>query len=115
MNAAVVVQETQVQQIDTAAAQTNEHVSKANEELTGAVDKSRAARRKKWICLGIVGKSQSPFFKLRFSSGMQRSSSIEMRVYLTGYFSPHFSRYYHSHRCHNRHCYCGPERQSLRY
>ena len=27
-----------------------------NEQLTNAVDKARAARRKKWICLGILGK-----------------------------------------------------------
>lgn len=25
-----------------------------NEQLTGAVDKARAARKKKWICLGIL-------------------------------------------------------------
>jgi syntaxin 1B/2/3 len=55
LEAAVVQQEPAVTQIEQRGEEVNEHVAKANTELTGAVDKARAARRKKWWCLGIVG------------------------------------------------------------
>lgn len=51
----VVQQEPAVAQIEQKGEEVNEHVTKANVELDGAVKKARAARRKKWICLGIVG------------------------------------------------------------
>jgi syntaxin 1B/2/3 len=57
MNVMVVQQEATVQQIDHQAENVNQDVTNANTQLTGAVDKARAARKKKWICLGIVGKS----------------------------------------------------------
>ncbi|KAH0836179.1 hypothetical protein AYO21_08618 [Fonsecaea monophora] len=54
LEALVVQQEPAVTQIEEQGEQVAEHVSKANVELEGAVVKARAARRKKWMCLGIV-------------------------------------------------------------
>lgn len=56
LNEKIIVQEAQVQQIETQAQAVETDVAGANVELAGAVTKARAARRKKWICLGIVGK-----------------------------------------------------------
>lgn len=55
----VVQQEPAVTQIEQRGEEVTEHVAKANIELGGAVEKARAARRKKWWCLGIVGESRS--------------------------------------------------------
>lgn len=55
----VVQQEPAVTQIEQRGEEVTEHVAKANIELGGAVEKARAARRKKWWCLGIVGESSS--------------------------------------------------------
>lgn len=55
LEAAVVQQEPAVTQIEQRGEEVNEHVADANTQLTGAVDKARAARRKKWWCLGIAG------------------------------------------------------------
>ena len=57
MEAAVVQQEAPIEHIDNKAEDTVVHLDKGNEQLNQAVDKARSARRKKWICLGIVGKS----------------------------------------------------------
>ncbi|KAL6250515.1 hypothetical protein RBB50_002817 [Rhinocladiella similis] len=54
LEALVVQQEPAVTQIEQRGEEVTEHVSKANNELDGAVKKARAARRKKWMCLGIV-------------------------------------------------------------
>ncbi|KAL9599148.1 MAG: hypothetical protein Q9219_004014 [cf. Caloplaca sp. 3 TL-2023] len=54
VDAAIVEQEAPVQQIEKQAEQTHEHVTGGNKHLDGAIDKARAIRRKKWICLGIV-------------------------------------------------------------
>ena len=54
----VVQQEPAVAQIEQKGEEVNDHVSKANVELDGAVKKAAAARRKKWICLGIAGMLQ---------------------------------------------------------
>lgn len=54
LEALVVQQEPAVTQIEQRGEEVTEHVAKANTELEGAVVKARAARRKKWICLGIV-------------------------------------------------------------
>jgi len=54
LEALVVQQEPAVTQIEQRGEEVQEHVAKANNELTGAVDKARAARRKKWMCLGLV-------------------------------------------------------------
>lgn len=55
LEALVVQQEPAVTQIEQRGEEVTEHVAKANNELEGAVVKARAARRKKWMCLGIVG------------------------------------------------------------
>ena len=55
MEAAVVQQEPAIEHIDNKAEDTVQHVHKGNEQLDSAVDKARSARKKKWICLGIVG------------------------------------------------------------
>ena len=55
MEAAVVQQEPAVEIIDTKAEDTHMNISKGNEHLDQAVVKAAAARRKKWICLGICG------------------------------------------------------------
>ena len=57
MEAAVVQQEAPIEHIDAKAEDTVVHLDKGNEQLNQAVDKARSARRKKWICLGIFGKS----------------------------------------------------------
>ena len=57
MEAAVVQQEAPIEHIDAKAEDTVVHLNKGNEQLNQAVDKARSARRKKWICLGILGKS----------------------------------------------------------
>ena len=55
MNALVVQQEPVVERVDQQAEAVHENVDRANTELNGAVKKARAARRKKWYCLGIIG------------------------------------------------------------
>ena len=55
MEAAVVQQEPAIEHIDAKAEDTVVHLDKGNEQLNQAVDKARSARRKKWICFGIVG------------------------------------------------------------
>ena len=60
MNALVVQQEPVVEQINQQSEVVQENVSHGNVQLDGAIKKARAARRKKWICLGIVGE----FFRI---------------------------------------------------
>lgn len=60
LDALVVQQEAPVAQIEQRGEEVTEHVAKANTELDGAVKKARAARKKKWICLGIGGKQIFP-------------------------------------------------------
>ena len=55
LEALVVQQEPAVTQIEQKGEEVTENVGKGNVELDGAIVKARAARRKKWICLGIVG------------------------------------------------------------
>ena len=57
MQAAVVQQEPAIEHIDAKAEDTVIHLDKGNQQLDQAVVKARSARRKKWICLGIVSKS----------------------------------------------------------
>jgi hypothetical protein len=51
----VVQQEPAVTQIEQKGEEVTDNVGRGNTELDGAIKKARAARRKKWICLGIVG------------------------------------------------------------
>ena len=57
LDALVVQQEAAVTSIEARGEEVTDHVTKANVELDGAVKKARAARKKKWICLGIAGES----------------------------------------------------------
>jgi len=51
----VVQQEPMVQNIEQKAEETNQHLEAGNVHVGKAVDSARAARKKKWICLGICG------------------------------------------------------------
>jgi len=50
----VVEQEAAVTQIDDKGEEVTQNVGQANTQLDGAIKKARAARRKKWYCLGIA-------------------------------------------------------------
>ncbi|KAK5126763.1 hypothetical protein LTR85_009697 [Meristemomyces frigidus] len=54
LDAAVVQQEPLVQNIEQKAEETNTHLEAGNVHVEKAVGSARAARKKKWICLGIV-------------------------------------------------------------
>jgi len=54
LDAAVVQQEPLVQNIEQKAEETNTHLAAGNAHVGTAVKSARAARKKKWICLGIV-------------------------------------------------------------
>lgn len=55
LDAIVVQQEPMVQNIEQKAEETNTHVEAGNVHLDKGVSSARAARKKKWICLGICG------------------------------------------------------------
>lgn len=74
LDALVVQQEAQVTQIEQRGEEVREDVTRANVELDGAVVKARAARKKKWICLGIAGKF-SPLFAFRVSFAFWATNS----------------------------------------
>lgn len=57
LDAIVVQQEPLVQNIEQKAEETNTHLEAGNVHVDKAVTSARAARKKKWICLGIIGKS----------------------------------------------------------
>ena len=59
MDAVVVQQGAAVDRIEDQADQTVGDLQGANKQVGIAVDKARAARKKKWICLGICGKYAS--------------------------------------------------------
>ena len=63
MEAAVIEQEPAVMDIEQKGEDTVVNLGKGNEQLDEAVKKARSARKKKWICLGIVGTSHSPLSK----------------------------------------------------
>ncbi|MDI1490879.1 MAG: hypothetical protein OHK93_002084 [Ramalina farinacea] len=54
MEAAVIEQEPAVMDIEQKGEETVTNIGKGNEQLDDATKKARAARKKKWICLGIV-------------------------------------------------------------
>ena len=68
LDALVVQQEAQVTSIEQRGEEVQDNVLKGNVELGGAVDKARAARKKKWICFGIGGKSSFHLQHLSSSS-----------------------------------------------
>ena len=74
LEAAVVQQEPAVTQIEHRGEEVTEHVAKANTELTGAVDKAHAARKKKLWCLGIAGMYSGPVIGKTMLTTLQCSS-----------------------------------------
>jgi syntaxin 1B/2/3 len=78
LEALVVQQEPAVTQIEQRGEEVTEHVAKANTELEGAVVKARAARRKKWYCLGIVGEYFALPCGVRLLTVIQCSSSLSL-------------------------------------
>ncbi|KAI7180770.1 hypothetical protein KC331_g5951 [Hortaea werneckii] len=54
LDAIVVQQEPLVENIESKAEETNTHLEAGNVHVEKAVTSARAARKKKWICLGIV-------------------------------------------------------------
>lgn len=59
LDAIVVQQEAPIMAIEQKAEETNQHLEAGNVEVGKAVVSARAARKKKWICLGICGTSSS--------------------------------------------------------
>lgn len=57
MEAAVVTQEPAIENIEDKTENTVVNLNQGNKHLDGAVVKARSARRKKWICFWIVGRS----------------------------------------------------------
>lgn len=55
LDALVVEQEIPIQNIEQKAEETNTHLEQGTIHVGKAVDSARAARKKKWICLGICG------------------------------------------------------------
>lgn len=55
MNAVVVQQEADVMRIEDSGQQAVDNLEQGGKQVEEAVIKGRAARKKKWICLGIVG------------------------------------------------------------
>jgi syntaxin 1B/2/3 len=60
LDAIVVQQEAPIMAIEQKAEDTNMHLEAGNVEVGKAVNSARAARKKKWICLGICGKYSKP-------------------------------------------------------
>jgi syntaxin 1B/2/3 len=59
MDTLVVQQEVAIAQIEQKGEEVVEHLDKGNEELVVAVKSAKAARKKKWWCLGICGTLRS--------------------------------------------------------
>jgi syntaxin 1B/2/3 len=83
MDTLVVQQEEFVTNIEQKAEETVENFDKGNEEIGTAITTARKTRKKKWICLAIVGKSQD-------------SGDFSTHIVLTF----HLSSCYHYHCCH---------------
>ena len=82
LDALVVQQEAAVTSIEARGEEVTDHVTKANVELDGAVKKARAARKKKWICLGIAGESV-PILRLALQRFFQRTTTCCVAAFLT--------------------------------
>lgn len=57
LDAVVIQQDAAVQNIEQQGEQVEENVAKANVQIDGAIGSARAARKKKFWCLGIASKS----------------------------------------------------------
>lgn len=58
LDAIIVEQEVPIMAIEQKAEETHTHLEAGNVHVEKAVGSARAARKKKWICLGIVGESK---------------------------------------------------------
>lgn len=65
VEAAVVQQEPAVEEIETKAGVISDNVGKANNEIDGAIAKTRSRNRKKWIVLWIIGMYISKYYTMR--------------------------------------------------
>ena len=93
LNAQVVQQEAAVMQVDQKGEQVTENVGRANQEMSGAVDKARSRNRKKWWCLLVV----------RMSSSLFDRTQVEGWSSLTSCCSTHHHRRRH-HRSRRHGC-----------
>ncbi|KAM7191118.1 t-SNARE [Naviculisporaceae sp. PSN 640] len=55
LNTLIVEQDVKITQIEQKSEEVVENLDKGNEEIAVAIDTARKTRKKKWICLGIVG------------------------------------------------------------
>jgi hypothetical protein len=74
LESSVIQQEPAVTNIQQQGEQVEENVAKANVEIDGAIVSAKAARRKKFWCLGIASKSHS-LRPQRISSSLPQSLS----------------------------------------
>ena len=86
-------QEPLVEKIEQQAETVQEDLVKGNEEMTHAVTSARAARKKKWICLGIVGK----FFWFLATVGLETSGRL---IGASSYHCHHHCRRSRLYGCH---------------
>ena len=69
---AIVEQDAAFEQIDQQGEEVHQNVSKAEVQMDSAIKHARAARKKKWICLGII----STFYLLEVRSWITRQSML---------------------------------------
>lgn len=95
----VVQQEAQVTRIEQTGEEVLDNANKGNTELDGAVKKARSARKKKWICLGIAGKSSCSPTLLSLSNCNLCPVFVPpfCLILLFCAFSGHFDRHSHNH------------------
>lgn len=94
LDAIVVQQEAPVMAIEQKAEETHTHLEAGNVHVGKAVNSARAARKKKWICLGICGKSM-----------INQLSSMWDGILILRFYSCHH-HYNHPH-CHHLRCHSG--------
>lgn len=94
VNAVVVQQEADVARIEDSGQQAVDNLEQGGKHVDVAVEKARAAKKKKWICLGIVGEfTHTHLLGMRARGGRPSSDSL---------FSSH-----HRHRHRGRACCSG--------
>lgn len=88
LEATVIQQEVAIVNIEQQGEQVEENVAKANVEIDGAITSAKAARRKKFWCLGIVSECNITLrwsiwaYKLQFSSSLLLPSSLLLLSWL---------------------------------
>lgn len=104
MAAAVAQQEPMVQRIEQQAEETHTNVEAGVQHLIPAVKSARAARKKKWICLGLSSK----FCTLDLESTGDSVLCISFGLCLTECLHPR-SPHTHHHRHRSPHCSQNPQ------